>query len=82
MKRTMLYIVALTCLLVSSVYCAEETANAVIPLNSYTPAVYKICIDGLLFYTIDSVSGKVLTQVFEKSKAAHLPPQPKGCVGN
>lgn len=81
MKRTMLFFVALICLLVSSAYCAE-TAKTVVADGTYAPTVYKICIDGLLFYAMSTVNGKSMVQVFQPASVRHLPPQPKECIGN
>ena len=82
MKRTMLFLVALICLLVSSATAEVNTATTVVPMSGYPPPLYKICVDGLLFYIVDSVGGRTMVQVFEPSKELNGPPQVKVCTGN
>ena len=82
MKRTMLFLVALICLLVSSATAEVNTATTVVPKSGYPAPVYKICVDGLLFYIIDTVVGQAMVQVFEPSKELNGPPQVKVCTGN
>lgn len=82
MKRTMLFLVALICLLVSSATAEVNTATTVVPKSGYPAPVYKICVDGLLFYIVDTVGGCTMVQVFEPSKELNGPPQVKICTGN
>ena len=82
MKRPMLFFVALICLLVSSATAAVNQATTVVPMSGYPAPVYKICVDGLLFYIVDKVGGTAMVQVFEPSKELNGPPQVKVCTGN
>lgn len=82
MKKILYTIIILLSLTVNSFAQTIVTAPQVIPSSEgVNTTIYKVCIDGLLFYIITTVNGKAMVQPFEHSPRLDFPPQPIRCIG-